>query len=85
MLSTLSLNGCLTGEQAAATLILLVEGEKGSRYYKQGSEAYGYFFEPALQQWVAFDNRTGTCFIQTYKNENSAKEALLDGNELLFN
>ena len=80
-----TLGGCLTGEQAAAALIRLMEGEKGSRSYRQSGELYGYYYETALRLWVAFDNRAGSCFIQTYANETSAKEALYDDYELLIN
>ena len=50
--------GCLLGDQAAACLMRLITGEKGSRGYTYScGEEYGYFYDPFLKKWMAFDNR----------------------------
>ena len=43
--------GCLLGDQAAACLMRLITGEKGSRGYTYScGEEYGYFYDPFLKK-----------------------------------
>lgn len=87
MLNRLHLNGCLLGDRAAACLMRMMVGEGEARAYREASALageYGYYYEPLLKEWIAFDNRGGTCWVDTYGKEKEAKEALRDGDELLF-
>lgn len=74
----------LTGEEAARMLVRLIAGEKGSRsYYTQLFGAHGYYFEPLIRQWIVFDNRMDSCFIEVCNRESEARQLLIDGTELL--
>ena len=43
--------GCLLGDQAAACLMRLITGEKGSRGYTYScGEEYGYFYDPVSEK-----------------------------------
>lgn len=80
------LHGCLIGDQAAACLLRLVMGERGARTYYESPTPlaeYGYYYDSNLCRWIAFDNRASVCFIQEYRTEQEAREALTDGTELL--
>ena len=85
MLSRIHLNGCLLGDRAAASLMRMMVGEGEVRAYREAAPLageYGYYYEPLLKEWIAFDNRGGTCWVETYKHVKGAKEALCDGDEL---
>ena len=85
MLSRIHLNGCLLGDRAAASLMRMMVGEGEVRAYREAAPLageYGYYYEPLLKEWIAFDNRGGTCWVETYNHEKGAKEALCDGDEL---
>ena len=85
MLGRIHLNGCLLGDRAAASLMRMMVGEGEVRAYREAAPLageYGYYYEPLLKEWIAFDNRGGTCWVETYKHEKGAKEALCDGDEL---
>ena len=71
--------GCLLGDQAAACLMRLITGEKGSRgsTYSCGEE-YGYFYDPFLKKWMAFDNRHNTCLVEQCNTSKEAENFLYD-------
>ena len=63
MLSRIHLNGCLLGDRAAASLMRMMVGEGEVRAYREAAPLageYGYYYEPLLKEWIAFDNRGGT-------------------------
>lgn len=81
-----ALEGCLLGAEAEACLMNLIIGESGSRRYaspKNRRDEFGYYYEPKLGEWIIFDNRAGSCLVDTFKHEIDAQEALIDGAELL--
>ena len=60
MLSRIHLNGCLLGDRAAASLMRMMVGEGEVRAYREAAPLageYGYYYEPLLKEWIAFDNR----------------------------
>lgn len=75
--------GCLLGDQAAACLMRLITGEKGSRGYTftSGCE-FGYYYEPRFRQWIAFDNRHNTCLVEVCKTDHDAEAFLYDDGAL---
>lgn len=77
--------GCLLGDQAAACLMRLLSGEKGSRNYtfSSGSE-YGYYYEPRCRRWIVFDNRHSTCLMELCNTDKEAEAFLYDDSTDLF-
>ena len=76
MLSRIHLNGCLLGDRAAASLMRMMVGEGEVRAYREAAPLageYGYYYEPLLKEWIAFDNRGGTCWVETYKHEKGQR------------
>lgn len=84
MKHSFTLNGLLLGDAAAACFYHLIAGEKGSRNYEyaRGNE-YGYFFEPFIHRWIAFDNRAGECYVEVCESSKEAEKLLRNGEELL--
>lgn len=75
--------GCLLGDQAAACLMNLITGEKGSRNYTfaPGCE-YGYYYEPRCKRWIVFDNRHNTCLVELCNTDAEAEAFLYDETDL---
>ena len=88
MLIRYHIDCCMQHEQARSRLIRLLTGEGRTRTYRYTEPLtgdWGYYFEPAINEWVAFDNRNRDCWVETFKTEDKAREALSDGTELLDN
>ena len=65
--------------QAAACLMRLITGERGSRSYTYScGEEYGYFYDPFLKKWMAFDNRHNTCLVEQCNTSKEAENFLYD-------
>lgn len=74
----------LTGSCAARRFCMLISGERGSRDYLLDKPEYnvcGYFYEELTGFWIAFDNRNRTLWVNYFKHEKEAREALRDGDE----
>ena len=57
----------------------LITGEKGSRGYTYScGEEYGYFYDPFLKKWMAFDNRHNTCLVEQCNTSKEAENFLYD-------
>ena len=79
-----TIDGILLGDAAAACFYHLVAGEKGSRNYEHARcNEYGYFYEPFIRKWIAFDNRAGGCYVEVCNSSKEAEKLLRDGEELL--
>lgn len=81
----MTINGILLGDAAAACFYHLIAGEKGSRNYTYAKcNEYGYFHEPFIRKWIAFDNRAGDCYVEICNSSKEAEKLLHDGEELLL-
>lgn len=84
MKSSFILGGILLGDAAAACFYHLIAGERGSRNYTYARcNEYGYFYEPFIHKWIAFDNRAGECYVEVCDSSREAEKLLKDGEELL--
>ena len=54
-------------------------GLKGARGYTYScGEEYGYFYDPFLKKWMAFDNRHNTCLVEQCNTSKEAENFLYD-------
>ena len=88
MLIRTQLYCCDRDDRARSRLFRRLTAEGRTRIYRYTDPLpgyWGYYFEPAINEWVAFDNRNRDCWVETFKTEDKAREALSDGTELLDN
>ena len=73
---------CMVGAAAYYCLIHLICGEGRGRNYKHSKHnEFGYFHDG--ENWVVFDNRLGSLFVDVVKTEYEAERLLIDGEEFL--
>lgn len=74
---------CYQGDLARKIFFRLIDGEYRYRTYLHSNKGeFGYFFEPALDAFVTFDNRMNTMLVELFDEESDAVDFLFDCDDL---